>query len=80
MIGLITKIVVVACCREQALDRLQVDVAELVDPKVMDGGGELAEVVGGKCQVALGDAVGEPGQHPPVHQGQLDVVGLQNKN
>lgn len=44
----------------------QVDVAQLVQPEVVDGRGEAREVVGLERGVAEGDGGAQPRQNPPV--------------
>lgn len=44
----------------------QVDVAELVEPKVVDGGGDGGEVVCLEAGVAQTDGGAQPGQNPAV--------------
>lgn len=44
----------------------QVDVAQLIQPEVVDGRGEAREVIGLERGVAEGDGGAQPRQNPPV--------------
>lgn len=51
----------------------QVDVTELVQPEVVDGGGDGWEVVGLKAGVTVSNSSAQPGQNPPVWHTLLSI-------
>lgn len=44
----------------------QVDIAELIEPEVVDGGGDGWKVVGLETSVTETNSSTQPGQNPPV--------------
>lgn len=52
-------------------DPYQVDVTELVQPEVVDGGGDGREVVGLEAGVTECNSGAQPGQNPPVRYALL---------
>lgn len=58
------------------LHGFQIDVAEIVDPEVVNGRGQLPEIVGSEASVALCHTVRESGQQPSVGQVQRQLIRL----